>query len=89
MEENWLALFLWIVSEEKFGIRESLIKMGIDIEKKGGKQKNPRKSKYSQEFIDEVSRLRYEGKSYKKIGKIMGITQNQVYGIIKMYGIKK
>lgn len=87
MKENWYAFFVCII--KNVSIDKAVVKMGVRSSNRSGKQKNPRPSKYSEDFINTALELKQQGKSYKQIGLIMGITQGQAYGVIRMYGNKK
>lgn len=82
MKENWYALFLCINKE--ISIDKALIKMNV-VFKGHKKQMNPRKSKYSDKDIRNVLKLKNQGKSYKDIGIILGMTRDQAAGVARMY----
>lgn len=89
MEENWCALFVCIVKEKQISVDTALTLAKVHRRKTiHGKQSNPRKSKYSDEFVLNVLNLKNSGKSYKEIGDMFGLTRNQAWGIIKMYNRK-
>lgn len=82
MIENWYALFICINKE--VSVDKALICMGLN-KRVHGKQKNPRKSKYSIEFTREVVKLKDSGKSYKEVGEFFNLNKSQVEGIIRKY----
>ncbi len=86
MKENWFALLICINKE--ISIDKALTQMGLRGAVSRGRQEHPRQSKYSTEFVNNVFVLKCEGKSYREIGDILGLTRNQAWGIIKMYGNK-
>lgn len=82
MKENWYALVLCMCKE--ISVDKALIKMEVEF-KDGHKQMNPRASKYSDKFINNVLNLKNKGNSYREIGEILGITTDQAWGIARMY----
>lgn len=87
MKENWYAFFVCIM--KNVSVDKAIVKMGLRSSNPSGKQKNPRPSKYSEDFINTALELKKQGESYKDISLIMGITQGQAAGIIRYYKIKK
>lgn len=89
MKENWFALCICIIKEKEISIDKALALMGLIGAAARGRQKNPRKSKYSIEQINLIMKLKREGKSHGEIGEIIGLNKNQVWGVIRMYGKEK
>lgn len=81
LKENWFALFLCINKE--ISIDKALIKMNA-VFKGHKKQMNPRRSKYSDKDVKNVLELKNQGKSYKEIGIILGMTRDQAAGVARM-----
>lgn len=84
MKENWFALFL--CTQISISIDKALICMGFskNNEKKKGLHYNMRPSKYSEEYMQNIFRLRDEGKTYKQIGQLLGLSKCQVEGAVRM-----
>src|SRR5690349_232605 len=85
MKENWYALF--ICTQLEMSIDKALAKMNIKF-KDIKRQLSPRGSKYSEEDFEKILNLKNNGKSYREISEILGMTPGQAAGALRMYKIK-
>jgi hypothetical protein len=88
--ENWYALYISILND--VSIDKALQLMNISARKtymRKNHNKIIRKSKYSDEFMQQISKMKEEGMFYKDIGKVFNMTKCQIEGALRMYKNKK
>ena len=84
MKENWYALL--ICSQINISVDDALREMNVYFK---GLSKSingkVRKSKYSDELINRVFKLKSLGYTHKEIGLTLELTADQVSGIVRLY----
>ncbi|WP_238899326.1 helix-turn-helix domain-containing protein [Clostridium sp. YIM B02500] len=90
MIENWYALFIAILKD--VSIDKALSLMNVSARRtcmRKNHKKIIRKSKYSDEFMEQISKMKEEGMFYKDIGKVFNMTKCQVEGALRMHKNRK
>lgn len=83
MNENWMAFYLAIMNEN-ISVDKALRSMGINVQC-GISHGEHNKLNFSDEEIEEMIKLRQNKMTYKKIGKMIGVSGQAIYINIKKY----
>lgn len=83
MKENWYALL--ICMETNISVDHALRKMNVHF-KGASKVINKKvRCKYSDDLINRVFELKSLGNTHKQIGLMLGLTADQISGIVRLH----
>lgn len=83
MKENWYALLICL--ETNMSVDNALRKMNVHFKSISKVVNNKVRCKYSDELINRVFELKVLGNTHKQIGVILGLTADQVSGIVRLH----
>lgn len=83
MKENWYALLICL--ETNMSVDHALRKMNVHF-KSASKVINKKvRCKYSDDLINRVFELKALGNTHKQIGLMLGLTADQISGIVRLH----